>query len=123
MGDEIVIAAVIVSLGVMCSALILNGQRAVRREITGLRGEIAGLRGEIAGLRGETAGLRSDHLQVRSELAQLREFVMPLKGLREAGSTPALWVSVFFTLPPSHTRGKLIDTKRKVRQELGVYPG
>ena len=70
MGDEIVIAAVIVALGVVCSALILNGQRAVRREMTGLRGE--------------TAGLRSDHLEVRSELAQLREFVMPLKGLREA---------------------------------------
>lgn len=84
MGDEIVIAVVIVSLGVVCSGLILNGQRAMRREITGLRGEIAGLRGEIAGLSGETTGLRSDHMEVRSELTQLRKFVMPLKELREA---------------------------------------
>ena len=84
MGDEIVIAAVILSLGFLFSGLILNGQRALRREITGQRGEIAGLRGEIAGLRGEIAGLRRDVLEVRSELAQQREFIAPLKGLREA---------------------------------------
>ena len=84
MGDEIIIVAVIASLGIVVTGLILNGQRELRREITGQRGEIAGLRGEIAGFRGEIAGVRIELGEVRSGLDQLREFVVPLKGLREA---------------------------------------
>ena len=83
MGDEIAVAAVILSLGAVISGLILNGQRALRLDLTGQRGEIAGLRGEVAGLRSEIAGLRSDLLEGRNELDQQREFMAPLKGLRE----------------------------------------
>lgn len=69
MSDEIAVAAVILSLGAVISGLILNGQRALRLDLTGQRGEIA--------------GLRSDLVEVRNELAQQREFMAPLKGLRE----------------------------------------
>ena len=54
----------VIGVGVALAAIILNGQRAFRVEIAGLRGEIAGLRGDlhalgerVARIEGQLSGL------------------------------------------------------------------
>ena len=78
----------VIGVGVALAAIILNGQRAVRSEINGLRTEfrsdINGLRSEfnneLNGLRSEINGLRSEINGLRSEVRALGERVARIEG-------------------------------------------
>ena len=63
----------IISVGIALGALIVNGQRSLRKD----------MRAELAEVRSELAEVRSEVAEVRDGLAQLRERMAHLEGLLE----------------------------------------